>query len=179
LLEANVRCVREAKWKGPLPLVYGWKCAIHLDDFSYQVLESHLKLLAYGKGAVDVDDFPYRGYPIIFREQRFDARDMTPGEAAQRSTLNAMALRDERVDVDSSLWVASRPSHQFGGEPYLLNPFDAEATCPLCGGDMPVFASVSDESGDPEHPFFGNAFVQLVYFLCASCRVLTARNLTE
>lgn len=177
LLGAETRCVVEAGWKGSMPLIFGWKCAIHLADFTYQVLDDRVTLLRYGEGDVDVDDFPYPDYPIIFPALRFDARDVTLDEAAQWSTLNAMALHGELVDSDSPLWDAAQPRHQFGGEPYLLNPADAEATCPLCGGSMPVFATVSDDAGVEKQPFFVNAFVQLVYFLCASCRVLTARNL--
>ena len=178
LLEADVRCVRDAGWKGPMPLLYAWKCAIHLEDFTYQVLDGRLKLLAYGQGPVDVDDFPYPGYPVVFKEQRFEACEVPLSEAAQWSTLNAMTLRDERVDPDSPLWDLAKPRHQFGGAPYLLNPADVEAICPLCSRAMPIFATVADESGTLAQPFFGNEYVQLVYFLCAACRVLTARNLT-
>lgn len=179
LLAADVQCVRDAGWSGPMPLLYAWKCAIHLEDFAYQVLDGRLNLLAYGQGVVDVDDFPYPDYPVVFKDQRFEAREVTLSEAAQWSTLNAMTLRDEQIDPDSPLWDLAKPRHQFGGKPYLLNPADAEATCPLCGTAMPIFATVADESGIPEQPFFGNEYVQLVYFLCAPCRVLTARNVAE
>lgn len=66
-----------------------------------------------------------------------------------------------------------QPRHQIGGIPYLVQQEFDEMVCPICGRRMPFLAAIADEA--PEgHSFTVNDHVQVLYYFCIDCYVISA-----
>jgi hypothetical protein len=158
-----------------LDLFFAWTCEISRDVFTYRIQrENRVEILHYRQGAA-YSDFPYANYPAYFPARLFELRKITPEEqktiaAVNRRRLKPSTIHDDRPDL-------VRPLHQFCGEPYLVNS-PREVTCPVCQGEMPIYASASDETMS-ERGFVQSNFVQVLFHLCASCAVVTAYQMAD
>lgn len=178
LLKAGLSCLEDIGWSGNMPLLYSWKCAIYTEDFSYRVGDGRIQFIYYGEGVIDTEGFPYPEYPVIFPPVMYHDAPVTTDYFNAVNRLNDMAEQGEPVPPSGELWDLMVPRHQFGGVPYLLSPASCQAACPSCGNIMPVFATVADDSGVTSKPFFGNAYVQLVYLVCSLCAILRVKNVS-
>jgi hypothetical protein len=156
-------------------LFFAWTCEISRDVFTYRIQsEDRIEILHYRQGPAYAD-FPYANYPAYFPARLFELRKITSEEqktiaAVNRRRLKRSTIHDDRPDL-------VRPLHQFCGEPYLVNS-PREVTCPVCHGEMPVYASASDETMS-ERGFVHSNFVQVLFHLCAPCAVVTAYQLAD
>lgn len=167
-------------WDVPeIHFLYSWKCCISEGDFSYRYVADRLELIEYTTGAGDFDGFPYRHYPVVFPAVRFLLRPVAEGDQELMVRLNGSQVeRDVRFE-DARADRLSIPTHQFGGMPFLLDPSMEQKPCVLCGGEMELVASIGNQCFSHEEGFFGNDFVQLVYFGCGRCQVLSAVNVAD
>jgi hypothetical protein len=167
-------------WAMPeLHLLYSWKCKIHEGEFSYRYADDDLEIIEFCKGSDDYEGFPYDDYPILFDEVRLRLRPLTEDEQSMIVQLNQPncppGLKHDNPLADR----LSIPTHQFGGVPYLVDPAASERDCIVCGKNMPVVASIGNKSYSKNDGLSGNDFVQVLYWACASCQVVSALNFTE
>ena len=160
---------------GKLHFFFCWTCNIAQNDFFYKNTSSdEIELLVYGQGGV-VEDFPYKGYPIAFDAK--NARLLTISDEDQDIIQRVNAEKIEEYEVIQTHPELMVPKHQVGGEPYLLNEYRAQQ-CPQCKKDMKFIASFGDSTGGP-NGFTNNEYVQIVYQVCESCRVIGAYQMTD
>jgi hypothetical protein len=159
--------------------LYSWKCKIHEGKFSYRYKDDDLEVIEFCKGNDDYDGFPYDHYPILFDEVRLRLRLLTKEEQSMIALLNGPDCPPGLKHDDSLADRLSIPAHQFGGVPYLVDPVASEKDCVVCGKNMPVVASIGNKSYSENEGLSGNEFVQILYWACASCRVVSALNFTE
>ena len=156
-----------------LHLLYCWQCAVAQGDFSYRIVDDFdIEILHAGVGGVQ-SDFPYEGYARAHPES---AVALVPVSGPDQRTI-AGWNRDGSVRSAKQLSILDA-RHQLGGEPWLAQPGEAGPSCCRCGQPQPFLASIGDESTDPRG-LIGCAGVQVLYFFCRSCRVLTARNRSD
>lgn len=159
--------------------LYSWKCNIHKGDFSYRYVNGELEVVEFCKGIDDCEGFPYDDYPVHFDEVRFQLQRMTKEDQALIIELNKSDCDpDFKYDNDRAFEL-SRPMHQFGGVPYLIAPDDANKNCPICSAEMFLVASIGNDSYSENEGLSGNDFVQVVYWACPECSVISARNLCD
>ena len=127
-----------------------------------------VQLMKYGEGGVQLN-FPTENYPIFFPQAYFKLQPLTKKEQTTIKELN----RDEidEVVIDSKTPHLSRPEHQIGGEPYLVQKdpdFQTDAwgketlTCPKCKKLMPFLAAIGEKTKGKQG-FSGNEYVQVIF----------------
>jgi hypothetical protein len=159
-----------------LHFLYSWKCNISKGDFTYQYIGGRLEILDFVEGQDDFEGFPYENYSILFPAVKFDLRPVSDGDRLLISILNdpegdnGFKFESERASE------LSVPAHQFGGLPFLLRSDMDNRCCAVCGREMLLTAAIGNKCFSNDDGFFGNDFVQLVYFTCGPCKVITAVN---
>lgn len=160
-----------------LPLVYCWQCSVSQHPFIYSINTTgeNINYISYGKGDMYFD-FPYKNYPVSFAESSI--------QFVPLSSLEQKIIKQYNRNPNSLLSVPEefrylfRPQIQYGGEPYLcqfpLNPL----FCPICCGNMFFLCSVTDNA-EKDYVFTGNDYVQVLYFLCPVCSVITAIQMCD
>ena len=69
------------------------------------------------------------------------------------------------------------PTHQLGGEPWLIQPWESfEQYCPKCAAPMPFLAAIGNQCLLPQG-FVDNNYVQICYSLCEACQIIGAKQL--
>ena len=168
------------QWDVPeLHFLYSWKCCINQGDFSYRYTSGRLEIIEYTAGAEDFDGFPYDGYPVVFPAVQFLLRPIPAEDQKLIERLNDPDVDQGFRFDDKRAGELSVPTHQFGGLPFLLHPLASERQCVVCGSEMDLIASIGNNCYSRDEGFFGNDFVQLVFFGCARCRVLSAVNVAS
>lgn len=181
---ARVTLTRDAFWISgwELPEVhflYSWKCKIHEGDFSYRYINNRLEIIEFCAGTDDSEGFPYDDYPILFDEVSVGLKKIPKEDQAIILELNSPNCDPDLKFNNARADKLSIPTHQFGGEPYLVNPEAAGKNCPVCGREMLEVASIGNDSYSENCGFSGNDFVQVLYWACAPCRVISARNFCD
>jgi hypothetical protein len=153
-----------------IPLLFSWTCEISQAPIYYQLIsDTEIEILRFKSGAA-YDDFPYPGYPDYFPKRLVSLVALTIEEqtiirGVNRRQVDKNAVYKQRPNL-------CRPERQIGGEPFLVQPW-IELSCPRCACAMPFLASVGDDNGS-ERGFTGNPFVQTIFSLCMTCRIVGA-----
>ena len=98
--------------------------------------------------------------------------------AEEQMIIKKLNRQDDPISLEDQFPQLSVPRAQVGGEPRLMQWPPSTCVCPVCGGPMPLFASIGNENGSTLG-FTDNAFVQMVFFLCDACTVVTAYNVAD
>jgi hypothetical protein len=160
---------------GSISLLYSWVCGISGGELTYRQSSRGVDLLKFEKGPLQ-GDFPYEGYPSMFPRVELELTALT---VEDQSTIQKINRRqDDPVALEHQFPQLALPRAQVGGEPRLMQWPSPEFHCPICSGPMPFLAAIGDYNGDPRG-FTGNAFVQMISFLCSACTVVTVCNLTD
>ncbi|MBB5944501.1 hypothetical protein [Xanthomonas sp. 3307] len=162
-----------------LHFLYSWKCDIHRGDFSYKYINGSIEVVEYTSGSDDYEDFPYPNYPEAFDEVSVGIRRLSEEEVAVIGKLNAPDVDPDYKFSGSLPSELSVPQHQFGGVPYLLDAGRARKVCPACKKEMTIIASVGNKNYSTDEGFVGNDFVQILYFSCSFCKVISALNFSD
>lgn len=179
-LELSHRYLWPDKWPTPcFHFLYSWTCAIHEGDFSYQYAATDIRIIEYNAGDGDYSGFPYDEYPVAFRPKTFDLAPLSEGEQATIVKLNEPDCDPDYQFDDPLAERLSIPTHQFGGTPYLLGAPIDQKLCVLCGAEMGILSSIGDEAHSSNEGFFGNEFVQLIFWVCTNCHVISATNFAD
>jgi len=167
-------------WQLPdIRFLYSWKCNIHEGSFSYRYLRNSIEIVEYIEGTGDHDCFPYENYPEAFQEVHRELKGVSESDQQIIRQLNspdcdpAFEFSSPRADE------LSVPRHQFGGIPYLLDPEMPEKECILCDKEMLLVAAIGNDSYSNEYGFSGNDFVQILYWACPKCHVISALNFCD
>jgi hypothetical protein len=167
-------------WEFPwIHFFYSWKCKIHEDDFSYQYSSDSIHIIEYCSGIDDYSGFPYENYPESFPEIRLSLKELTSEEQsviAQLNQENEMSIFD---NPNPEFIRLSIPAHQFGGVPFLLSPESSNKNCPVCYQNMVLIATIGNESYSNNEGLSGNDFVQIIYWACLTCKVISAKNFCD
>ncbi|WP_343818097.1 hypothetical protein ISN75_21175 [Dyella marensis] len=167
-------------WDVPeVHFLYSWKCCISQGDLSYRYASGRLEIIEYTAGTEDFAGFPYDGYPVVFPAAQFLLRPIPEEDQEIIARLNNTELDQGFKFENARAGQLSIPTHQFGGVPFLLNPLMEEKRCVACGDEMVLIASIGNNSFSHDGGFFGNDFVQLVFFGCDRCKVLSAVNVAS
>ena len=158
-----------------LHLLYSWTCGISHGDFTYRESSQGVEILAYAKGPAH-SDFPYANYPVFFPRVEIELEALTAEEQMVIKKLNRQ--EEDPISLEDQFPQLAVPRAQVGGEPRLMQwPLEA-CVCPVCGGSMPLLASIGNDNRSALG-FTDNEFVQMVFFLCDTCTVVTAYNVTD
>ena len=163
----------------PLPeinFLYSWTCNIFEADFTYQYKDGSIKILEYGHGGGPDDDFPYQNYPVFFPPIEFDLKQVTDYEQSVIDKLNSPGCGVDYKFKDEITKKLSTPAHHFGGSPFLVDADNSSKICVSCGNNMPLVATIGNQSFSNENGFFGNDYAQIVYFACKICLTVSALN---
>ncbi len=153
-----------------LPLLFCWTCNIAQEQFSYHVItDSKIQILDYKKGGVETN-FPYNDYPLYFPKAHVVLEQLPSLTQKIFSQLNSGLISE--VDVSELDNTLCKPQHQLGGEPYLIQSELPRVLCPSCKIRMPFLASVGDHCLD-KRGFTGNEYVQVLFFLCKECSIIS------
>jgi len=166
----------------PMPeihFLYSWKCRIHEGDFSYRYVNGDLEVVEFCKGVGDSEGFPYDDYPVQFDEIRLQLQRMTKEDQSIIIELNDPDCDPDLKYDNERASDLSEPMHQFGGMPYLISPEETSKDCVICGCEMFLTASIGNNSHSNNEGFSGNDFVQVVYWTCPECHVVSARNFCD
>jgi hypothetical protein len=159
-----------------LHFLYSWKCNISMGDFTYRYLGSRIEILDFVEVADDYEGFPYEKYPVVFPSVSFELGPISYSDKLIIAILNDPDGDDEFKFESERASELSIPAHQFGGMPFLLNS-NINKYCYVCGQEMLLTASIGNNCFSSSNGFFGNDFVQLVFFTCAPCKVVSALNI--
>lgn len=151
-----------------IPLLWCWTCDILRGPLVYEVLDRgrRIRLLTYNRGRFRPDT-PYPGYPTYFAGTNSALEEIPADVGRQVRSLNRREIRFSAVDNEE--W--ARPRHQLGGEPFFSGGLPGRRACQECGAEMELFGAVADKCTDPRG-FASNSFVQLLFWVCLSCRIL-------
>lgn len=154
-----------------LHLLNCWTCNLAQRPFFYRCLpDGAVQLIEYGHDGIEVD-FPYENYPRHFPGRFAMLTPIMPDQQGVILQLNQEEISPYRDDQTEALAI---PTHQLGGEPYLIQPWECiELTCPECKKYMPFFASVGDRCLLPQG-FVDNDYVQMCFSLCLTCSIIGA-----
>ena len=159
-----------------IPLLFCWTC--EGEPLTYRLFADgaiHVINRAKGKGP-RYTDFPYSNYPIHFPRKNVVLTRIRPEteDLIHRSNSDELTSGERFNQRFANLL---RPRHQVGGEPYLVQGTkrDVHEPCGLCSQEMPIIATIGDDSGTKKG-FVGNSFVQVLFHYCASCRFMSAYN---
>ena len=167
-------------WSVPeIHFLYSWKCNISKGDFSYRYVNGDLEVVEFTEGKDDCEGFPYDDYPVLFDEVLLQLQRMTKEDQAVISELNKPDCDPDFKYDNNRAFELSKPMHQLGGVPYLISPDDAVKDCPICGREMFLVASIGNNSYSQNEGFSGNDFVQVVYWACPECCVVSTRNFCD
>jgi hypothetical protein len=180
-LDRSDRRVPLATWNTKcVELLYCWCCQLSEGYFSYRVecLSDipQLEIIEQTKGE-SFDDFPYADYP-----RQFESKSISLVEVEESTEALKHEYAKSILAGDDDFWdeldqeqrdIISADMHQLFGVPYLHD--FAEKCCPICGLPMKFLATVADDAGHGER-FIGAECVQVVFTVCESCRVISARN---
>ncbi|WP_211443996.1 hypothetical protein [Collimonas humicola] len=167
-------------WTLPeMHFLYSWKCKIHEGDFSYRYVNGEIEIVEFCKGTDDYDDFPYENYPPFFEQVRLSLQRIEKEDQSIILKLNEVDCEPNFKFNDTRANQLSVPTHQFGGVPYLHFSSAHRKDCVICGHEIPVVASIGNNSYSNNEGFSGNDFVQVVYWACSSCNVLSASNFCD
>lgn len=149
-------------------VLFCWTCPAAQSTIVYQLpsASADFRLVSFAAGP-PATDFPYESYPVSFPARALMLVALTSDEQDALSQLNAGVEIDWS---DSRYRDLSRPQHQIGGEPYLMQPLE-ELQCPHCAGPMPLFGTVGNDTFAPEK-FTDNDYVQTLVHLCRDCWVV-------
>lgn len=159
--------------------LYSWTCGIHEGDFSYRYLNGDIEVVEYSRSNGSYDGFPYDNYPLIFDPKVFDLEAVGTDDQDIILKLNSPDCDSGFIFSNPRADFLSMPAHQFGGVPYLAAGNDHQKNCVLCKNEMHLIASISNESYSDNEGFSGNDFVQVVYWICPSCQVVSAQNFCD
>lgn len=156
---------------GELSLFFCWTCQLSQGNFFYRCLDKgEIEILEYEKGD-GWDDFPYENYPDWFPGSSVELVELSPLEQEILIGLNAERL---------SAWTTEQlkpeldePSHQLGGEPYLVQKELRPLDCPQCRKAMLFFATVCDKALR-NLSFVKNDYVQVIFYICSKCQIIGA-----
>ena len=160
-----------------IELLYCWQCSLSQSPFSYKITENgELELVSVCKGDV-VSEFPYENYPRWFTECRVEMKPLEARFAKDLELFHQLSvMAPEQI---ASRWSYSErdllttPFHQVGGIPFL-NDY-SPACCPSCSEGMQFIATIAYNSVSGEL-FVDSEYVQVVYFVCQKCNIVTARQ---
>jgi hypothetical protein len=158
-----------------IPLLFCWTCELSQDELVYEVIDQGhaIHLLSWRSGA-KFSDFPYTNYPRSFPTLPAGLKPVDPSSQAVLSALN----RNERPWALASEYPElSRPQHQIGGEPLLMQVLEPRP-CAKCREAMPLFVSIWDKATDNAR-FTGNDFAQVLFHVCRRCLVVNAYQVTD
>jgi hypothetical protein len=179
-VEINAESFSIPGWeRDEIHFLYSWKCKIHEDDFSYRYTNAGIEVIEFCEGVDDYDGFPYDDYPIFFPEARVRLLRIQGNDQSIILQLNSSNCDPEFKFGNPRGRQLSIPTHQFGGVPYLVDSSAEGKICAICGNEMPLVASVGNKSFSPNEGFSGNDFVQILYWTCSSCGVVSARNFCD
>jgi hypothetical protein len=151
-----------------------------MHDFSYRDTDQRIEIVEFGHGASDHEGFPYVGYPSSFPPVPCELVQISKSDQMIISKLNASAFTNPDYKYSTiGAEELAQPRHQFGGEPFLLDPNAHEKHCPVCKNEMLLFASIANDNYSDSDGFFGNDFVQILYWICSSCQIVSARNYAD
>lgn len=160
-----------------IPLLYCWTCNISQSEFYYKLISDHeIEILLYEKGKKYVD-FPYASYPEYFPLAEMDLIAINDIEQTIIHKLNSNEI-NQYLDLKLELQYLTEPSHQIGGEPYLVQKELEKVHCCLCNAPMHFFASVANNCTD-RRGFVGNDYVQVIFYFCKTCDVLCAIQMCD
>ena len=155
--------------------LYSFKCAIYEGVFTYRTKVHSIEILKFEVGHNGHEDFPYDNYPIVFEGVNFESVLISSDEQQKIVSLNQKGVSPfENKDYEN----LAMPRHQFGGIPYMLAAVE-DRVCPVCKAQMPLIASIGNESFSSNEGFFGNDFVQVIFWACGPCGILTALNFAD
>lgn len=159
-------------WGTHLHLFFCWTCNVSQQAFFYaQESETTIAILECGLGGME-QDFPYENYPTAFPAANAWLVKIEQTEQALLQDLNRETTGIWQVPETMSY--IARPNHQYAGEPFLVQRnIDVSQVCPQCCHEMTLLISVADDNLDVRG-FTGNSFVQVLFFVCESCRVVGA-----
>lgn len=167
-------------WELPdIRFLYSWKCNLHEDSFSYRYLGNSIEVVEYIKGTGDHEGFPYENYPEAFQEVRRELQRVSEGDQQLIRQLNSPDCDPDLEYDNPRARELSTPTHQFGGIPYLVDPELPEKKCILCDKEMLLVAAIGNDSYSNEYGFSGNDFVQILYWACPKCHVVSALNFCD
>jgi hypothetical protein len=161
-----------------LHLLYCWTCSIPFGPFSYRLsLDGSVDLLEVPERIVELEhglEGPYDGYTGVFPLQHVS---LVPQSAKQRTVLERH-WKSHSDDTDSVLF---EPRHQVGGHPFIYNR--EERSCVECHGRMPLLATICNDAAgnnpwrqDSMNTFTDNGGVQMMFFFCENCYVISAAH---
>jgi hypothetical protein len=160
-----------------LEILYCWPCQLSQVAFSYQpTSDGTVNMLEVGEGP-PVKDFPYPDYPRWFKERNVRLVDMQE-ELHLAKQQFAYLFENDRPEIRRRWDILAQDQiettiHQFGGVPFL---YDYEVpNCLRCSKEMTFLCTVEDNTWG-EQGFVGAECVQVVYFICLGCTIITARN---
>lgn len=150
---------------GTLSLLWCWTCNIAQKPFFYRQLDAEaVKILRYARGGA-TRSFPYADYPIAFRGRWCV---LEPIDREVESSIRAYYRRSGSLPLESAM------GHQVGGVPFLWRDLKGcKLMCPVCRGDMPFLAVISDDAGKGTS-ICGNSALRHVFHLCHGCGVVGA-----
>jgi hypothetical protein len=152
-----------------LPLLYCWSCGPCLD---YRVNpEGGIDVLNHSKDASWPDScWPYEPYPDNFPSRSLRLASMPSRAQSLISKRNAGKLSDsEKYSRKNQELLLIK--HQIGGEPRIQQGNDL-ARGVLCKRRSPFLAAVAGETGSKQK--FSSYGVQVLFFYCAPCQVVSA-----
>ena len=169
------------KKSADLPLFYCWHCMPCLTyrlnpHGGVDVLDHDPFTLQGDAHAAQEDGAPYGDYPSSFMRRRVKLAPVPEQAQSLIHEGNSGTLTDKKkYDSRNGKWL--RPRHQVGGEPFFSqgNFKDGDVRCALCGGEMPLIASVADDAGGRKH-FAGDPFVHMLFHWCEPCQVVFASH---
>jgi len=184
ILSLDARDVRVNLDPARIPFVhlfYCWTCSIPFGEFSYKIEKDGsiktVKSLSEYEDAFGSDG-PYDGYMGVFPLCHV-ALEPISDEDQQKLCQWAESNEGDTEDDVEALDRLATPRHQVGGYPFIANP--ERTSCPECGQDMPLLATICDDStgNDPwgreeKVSFAGNGGVQMIFHLCRECSIVTA-----
>lgn len=162
---------------GTIPLLYSWTCAVSEGELTYRFSKDDIEVLSAVRRAGSLgQDFPYENYPMFFPSVELELHALNEGEQALIQRMNRRT--EDTFDLENQFPHLAAPRSQVGGQPRLMQWPLASCSCPSCGAQMPLLAAIGNENASPRG-FTDNAFVQMLFFLCAPCSIVTGYNICD
>jgi hypothetical protein len=151
---------------GRLPLLFCWRCELSQEPLHYRVLSSGaVELTRWARGEVQAD-FPYPDYPDAFPAGELVLEALDPADEEVLRALRSGEFCATELWRDHPHLVD--PQHHCAASPlYLSEP--PRLHCTSCAGPMRFLVAFGDACLDPRG-FVGEPGVQVLFFLCSSCR---------
>jgi hypothetical protein len=160
-----------------IPLLYCWTCNISQSSLYYKLISNNkIMLLEYGESG-NIVGFPYSSYPEYFPGAQMNLVPITNFEQDIIHKLNSGSI-NQHLDLAMDLQYLAEPSHQIGGEPYLVQQELEILNCCSCDTPMQFFAAVANNCTD-RRGFVGNDYVQVIFYFCRNCDILCATQMCD